>query len=252
MDKYDKKVLDTVMKAGSILLVSGAEIYRVEETMKRIAEHYNVADHGIFIISNGIIYTSENHECEMYAKAAHLPFAGVNMAKIAKVNELSRDIERGKYTVDDAWEELLKIEAMRDKCMVETMLAYGFGAACFCYTFGGNMQDACAAFVSGIMLYCVTHYLETRKQATSKIIINILAGFVATATGRIMFRFGLGCDINSIILGGITPYLPGVSFVIAVRELANSNYIAGSARVLDTLLITSGLAIGVGAAIYLF
>ena len=81
--------------------------------------------------------------------------------------------------------------------------------------------------------------------------MNILDGFVATSTGLIVFRLGMGDDVNSIILGGIMPYLPGVSFVTAVRELANSNYIAGWVRLLDTLLITSGLAIGVGIAIYL-
>ena len=135
--------------------------------------------------------------------------------------------------------------------MVETMMAYGAGASCFCYTFGGNLYDSIAAFVSGIILYCLTYYLGTRKETPSKIIMNILAGFVATSTGLIVFRLGMGDDVNSIILGGIMPYLPGVSFVTAVRELANSNYIAGWVRLLDTLLITSGLAIGVGIAIYL-
>lgn len=251
MDKHEKNILDTAMKAGSILLSSGAEIYRVEETMKRIASHYGLGDNGIFVLSNGIFFTSEDKRYEMYAKVAHIPFAGVHMEKIARVNELSREIERGNYSVEEAWDELIKIENLGTKCMVETLLAYGLGAACFCYTFGGNLSDAAAAFISGIMLFCFTHYFETRKQVPSKIITNILAGFVATATGLIVFKLGLGTDVNSIILGGIIPYLPGVSFVTAVRELANSNYIAGSVRLLDTLLITSGLAIGVGAAIYL-
>ena len=251
MDKKEKKVLDTAVKAGSILLSSGAEIYRVEETMKRIANYYGLADNGIFVLSNGIFFTSEDSYYDMYAKVAHIPFGGVHMEKIARVNELSREIELGKYSVEEAWEELIKIEKTGTKCIVETLMAYGFGAGCFCFTFGGSFSDSVAAFIAGVMLFCITYYLEGRKQATSKIIMNILAGFVSTATGLILFRLGLGNDVNSIVLGGIMPYLPGVSFVIAVRELANSNYIAGSVRLLDTLLITTGLAIGVAAAIFL-
>lgn len=251
MNKYEKHILDTAMKAGSILLSSGAEIYRVEETMKRILKYYGLVENGIFVLSNGIFFTSENKQFEMYAKVSHIPFAGVHMKKIARVNELSREIERGNYTVEEALDELNKIEKITNKSMLETMMAYGFGASCFCYTFGGNLHDSVAAFVSGIILYCLTCYFETRKETPSKIIMNILAGFVATSTGLIVFRLGMGDDVNSIILGGIMPYLPGVSFVTAVRELANSNYIAGWVRLLDTLLITSGLAIGVGIAIYL-
>ena len=40
MEKRDKLIQDTAVKAGSILLSSGAEIYRVEETVKRIAAYY--------------------------------------------------------------------------------------------------------------------------------------------------------------------------------------------------------------------
>lgn len=251
MKEYEKNILDTAMKAGSILLSSGAEIYRVEETMQRILQYYGLIENGIFVLSNGIFFTSENERFEMYAKVSHIPFAGVHMEKITKVNELSRRIEQGEYAVEDALEELKYIEKLGNKSVLETMLAYGLGAACFCYTFGGNLYDSGAAFLSGVFLYCLTCFFETRKKIPSKIIRNIMAGFVAAGAGLIIFKLGIGDDVNSIILGGIMPYLPGVSFVTAVRELANSNYIAGWVRFLDTLLITSGLAIGVGIAIYL-
>ncbi len=42
MENQDKKVLDLAMEAGRILLDAGAEIFRVEETMKRIAQAYGV------------------------------------------------------------------------------------------------------------------------------------------------------------------------------------------------------------------
>ena len=42
MENQDKKVLDLAMEAGRILLDAGAEIFRVEETMKRIAKAYGI------------------------------------------------------------------------------------------------------------------------------------------------------------------------------------------------------------------
>ena len=38
----DREVLEMAMEAGHILLENGAEIFRVEETMERIAAHFGV------------------------------------------------------------------------------------------------------------------------------------------------------------------------------------------------------------------
>lgn len=251
MEKYEKLVLDTAMKAGSILLSSGAEIYRVEETMKRIVKYYGFSDNGVFVLSNGIFFTSENGKSEMYAKVEHIPFGSVHMGNIARVNEVSREIERGKYSAEEAWGQLQEIERMGEEKAILTLLAYGIGAACFCYTFGGSLFDSMVSFISGAALYLVTWLSQKRTPVPSKIIVNIVGGFVATCTGLVFYHLGFGDDVNSIILGGIIPYLPGVSFVTAVRELANSNYIAGSVRLIDTLLITSGIAMGVCMAVFL-
>ena len=51
--------LDLAYEAGSILLENGAEISRVEETMRRIASHYGVEDESFFVLSNGIMATGK-------------------------------------------------------------------------------------------------------------------------------------------------------------------------------------------------
>ena len=42
MENYDKKVLDLSMEAGRILLDAGAVIFRVEETITRIAKSFGI------------------------------------------------------------------------------------------------------------------------------------------------------------------------------------------------------------------
>lgn len=54
MENYDKRVLDVAMGAGRILLQSGAEIFRVEETIQRISIHYGVNAQSAFVLSSGI------------------------------------------------------------------------------------------------------------------------------------------------------------------------------------------------------
>ena len=55
MEKRDnREALDAAALAGDILLASGAEIFRVEETMARIAKAYGVTSSDTFVLSSGI------------------------------------------------------------------------------------------------------------------------------------------------------------------------------------------------------
>ena len=65
------KTLDLAYEAGSILLENGAEISRVEETMRRIAGHYGVEDESFFVLSNGIMATGKD-----YARSKFIPIQG--------------------------------------------------------------------------------------------------------------------------------------------------------------------------------
>src|SRR5699024_7512696 len=95
MDSYNRRVLDLAMGAGKILLQSGAEIFRVEETIRRISRHYGVENSNAFVLSNGIFLTGQDQMGEMYAYVKHIPISGTQLNKVDAVNRLSREIEQG-------------------------------------------------------------------------------------------------------------------------------------------------------------
>ncbi len=67
----DSRVLEATMKAGEILLQSGAEIARVEETMLRISNYFGVGSKEFFVLSNGIFLTAEEKQ-EQYRRLYHV------------------------------------------------------------------------------------------------------------------------------------------------------------------------------------
>ena len=52
-----KTILNLAISVGEILLKSGGEIYRVQETVSRILEAYGIEDYHVFVITNGIFAT---------------------------------------------------------------------------------------------------------------------------------------------------------------------------------------------------
>ena len=87
--------LDLAYEAGSILLENGAEISRVEETMRRIASHYGVEDEDFFVLSNGIIATDKG-----YARSKFIPIKGASLDKVVAVNQLSRAVAQGQCSLE--------------------------------------------------------------------------------------------------------------------------------------------------------
>lgn len=242
----EKKVLDLAAYAGHVLLENGAEIFRVEETIEKIAHAYGLKGENSFVLSSGIFLTEETSNHSIYANVKHIPLNSVHLERVAKVNQLSREISDGKYTIDEAMEQLERIAHEKDSGKVKQMLAYGMGSGCFCSLFGGSVRDSLAAFLCGILLFWFLYAFRLRKQNTSKIVLNILSGALVSTISLILWKLHVATDLDHTIIGSIMPLLPGVAFTNAIRDLANEDYISGTVRMVDAILVAVCIAIGVG------
>ncbi len=239
--------VEIALKAGILLLSSGAEIWRVEETMRRILEGFGLANEDIFVLSNGMFFTIEMQNHQTFAKVRHIPIQGTKLYIIAEVNELSRGISAKKISVEDAMKRLGIIEKMQGKKLSTLAFAAFFGSGGFSYLSGQNIRDALVSAVSGVCVFLVLFFLSSGKRSKmhSKLTLNILGGMIAVGVTRLLFSMGVGVNMNVAVSGAIMTMIPGVALVTAVRDLANADYIAGLVRLFDALLITFGIAIGV-------
>ena len=212
------EVLEVASIAGHILLENGAEISRVEDTMERIASHYGVDSGHFFVLSNGIFTTGS---LGRYASVEFIPIRGIQLSKVVEVNKLSYEIAAGKHTLSQTRERL---EAIRTA------------------VFGGGFMDCAADFVIGALLYVFCLFVSG---SLSKIVGGICNALVATVLCLVSFRLGFGESLSNIIIGAVMPLIPGVPFVNGVRDLANSDYIAGLTRMTDAMLGFICIALGV-------
>lgn len=245
-----REVLEAAMQAGHILLENGAEIFRVEETMERMCRYFGIGSGNFFVLSNGIFMTSGSAREQIYARVQHIPVSGTHLNRVAAVNQLSREIEEGRYTVLEVRKRLDEIRVMPGKTRAMQVLASGVGSACFCYLFGGNLADSLIAFGAGFLLYLYVLFISGPH--LSKIVGNIGGGALVTFLCLVMFLLGAGEHLNFMIIGSIMPLIPGVAFTNAIRDIADGDYISGSVRMLDALLVFFCIAMGVGLVFTLF
>lgn len=248
-ESSEKEIVELALQAGHLLLENGAEISRVEDTMERICSHYGVQSANEFVIGNGIFMTAGSGNGNVFAKVEYIPVSRTHLDKVAAVNQLSREIAEGKYTVPQAMEELTKIRNMSGKRKIVRYFASAVGSAAFCYLFGGSIRDSLIAFMAGFLLYIFI--LNVSDAHLSKIVGNIAGSALVTIISGVMYLIGIGEHLNFIIIGSIMPLVPGVAFTNAIRDVAGGDYISGYVRMLDALIMFFCIAIGVGFGIFL-
>ncbi len=239
------EVLDVAFEAGHILLESGAEIFRVEETMRRISRYFGV-DEGhkeFFVLANGLFATGKT-ERGHYAKVVQSRVSSARLSRVVAINQLSRQIEQGRYTLPEVKEELRRIKNIPEPPKFLLIFSAGVGSAAFCCMFGGGLSDCVAAFMAGLILYTFVVFVSEGRM--SKISGNLIGGMIVTVVCLLFQKLGLGRDLSHMIIGGIIPLVPGMAFTNGIRDIADGDYISGAVRLLDALLVFMCIAVGVG------
>lgn len=245
-----RRILNLAVSTGEVLLKSGGEIYRVQETVSRILEAYGIADYNVFVLTNGIFATVHEREEDASSMVRYVTIGDVNLQMIEDINQLSREICEGACDVEQAYERLENCKNKKKPAVWVQILAGGLGGASFCYLFGGRPYDSVISFFLGMLL---EGFLFTAsRHRTSKFILNIIGSAIVTAGGLLLYMAGTGIWVDKVIIGGIIPLIPGVSLTMAIRDLFGGDYLSGSIRLIDALLTAMCIAIGVGGAIKAF
>ena len=236
---------------GEILLENGAEISRIQETMERVANNYNVENFNVFVLTNAIMATGVENGEEHSAKLKFARTSSLHLGRVAEINQLSREICEGKYTIKEAYGIALKIREIPTCKKWLAIAAAAISCACYCYVFGRqNIIDGLAALTCGVILQFYLFY--TGKNKISKFIVNISASALVTVVTIILRELSLPIDLASVIIGSIFPLLPGVALTTSIRDFLNSDYISGTIRFVDATLIGGCIAIGVGVTIKIY
>lgn len=240
-------ILSIAMEAGKIMLENGAEIYRVEDTMARISKYYGAKDQHFFVLTNGIFVSGEEVDGKTFAKVEHIPVHGADLSKVIAINQLSREISQGKYTLDEVEKKLEEIRNSKNRPFIIQVLATALGSGCFSVLLNGTLRDGLCSFISGIALgFFITLIF---KPYLSKISGNIIGGMLVTLICVLCKHFGFADSLTSMIGGSVIPLVPGVAFVNGIRDIGDEDYISGSVRLLDAMLVFLCIAVGVAAVL---
>ena len=275
----DKSIANMAVLAGEIMLRSGAETYRVEDTIKHIldtaggfggadssgtgvgatenagtnctassrrAESAGAVRTESLVMLTGIIVTIERPGQEAVTVMRRVHDRGTNMHRIVEVNEISRKYCSGELSAEETWEKLKSIKG-RQYTVWMYNIATVLVPAGFAPLFGGGLREICASAAVGIFLAVIMTI--GKRLRISRFILNMICACGVAAAAMGLKAWTPILNMNTVIISGIMPLVPGVAITNAIRDTLRGDYISGGARALDAFVTAAAVAIGAGVGI---
>jgi uncharacterized membrane protein YjjP (DUF1212 family) len=224
------------LSIGESLLVSGAEISRVEDTICRICKAYGAEYVDVFAITSSIVVSIRTGQ-EVFTQTRRIHETAYNMHKLEQLNQLSRNICSGS-TPPDTGEILTKLDKINEDTgcsFLQMIFLYALVSSAFCLFFGGSFRDAAVSAVIGAFLRCLQTGLGRLEmnQFISSFICSITGGILAI----LFVRSGIGQSSEMISIGNIMLLIPGLAMTNGIRDMFSGNIISGLLRLSEALLL---------------
>ncbi len=236
-------LLNLAVEIGYRLQESGAEIYRVEEAVRRVFQAYGVHKGEVFAIPNCLIVSVIDEDERPITRLRRIPIHGTDITRMERVYDFCRQICRETPEVEDA---LAQLYAMDEKpvqfLLVMQLLGYFLGTGAFTLFFGGTLTDALAGGICGVAIgLCMAGMGRVNVNLFVK---TVLAAFVSGILAAGLVHTGLGQNINFITIGGLMALVPGVVFTNFLRDIMAGDTVAGLIKLVEALLTAGAIAIG--------
>lgn len=244
---YESLIKDVVMLAARILLESGAEGTRVEDTMSRIATKLGYPESNSFVTNTVIEFVLHN---ESYPRLYRIKTRDTNLIKISQANEISRQITHGTISLEEAKRKLEDIYvAKRDSSLPFKGIAATIIAISFLYLQGGHLVDVITAVLAGSIGYLVVEILDRKLHAQfiPEFIGSLVIGMISV-WGHSLVPSG---DLATIIIAAVMPIVPGVLITNAIQDLFGGHMLMFTTKSLEALVTAFGIGAGVSSILIL-
>lgn len=239
-----KDVLGLALFIGELMLINGAETYRVEDTIIRICKSRGFNHINVFTSPTVLIISDYKFDGFSFMKT--IKSRSTDLQKISLLNNFSREfVSNIEITVEEAKKELKKINRTTYYSDLIQYISTGVGSAFFAgLVEGNNIPTFISTFITSILAVKIYNKMieVSTIPAFSSFVASSFIGFI----GVILTHFNIISAPTMLVVGSIMPLLPGVSFIKGIRDLIAGDLMSGVARAFDAGVTAVSIACGVG------
>ncbi len=231
------------------MLQSGAETYRVEETVSIICKSFDVDNIEVFA-SPTTVLASIYKDGKIYSAVKRITSSKVDLNKVHNINSLSREISLTKPNLDICEKKLDEILIPNEYSLSKTLFFAGVSTSTFTVLFDGSIKEFICAFFIGILIKILSIKLNNLR--LNEFFIDTICGALVSISSIFCLEIGLIDNIDKLVAGSIMLLVPGLIFTNAIRDLLEGELVSGVARMAQVFFVGLSIALGTGSILHFY
>ncbi|MBQ8003400.1 MAG: threonine/serine exporter family protein [Clostridia bacterium] len=237
-----ENLLTVIMNLGKEMLMCGAEVNRVEDTISRLCDAYGLKDAEIFSITSLILVTVRGHEGSSFAQSRRVTGYVFNFYRLEELNALSRTVCSTTPSAEDFQHMLDEIIAHSHFSKLLRLLGFILTSSGFCLLFKGSLIDALCAGLISVGVFIIERIFTTFS--INGMLYNFISSLFAGVMAFYLTGLNIGASLDKIMIGDIMLLIPGLMLTNAIKDMMNGDTMAGFLRFCEALLTALAIALG--------
>ena len=243
-------VLDFCVELSRRMIMSGANVERVNLAVDRVLSTYELNDSSIFILPTYVSVSAKDQSGYSSVRQAEVPAGGINLTRLMSLNRLSYTVKEQHPSPDRLGALLEKASDTKDYSDFVVLLGQICAMSCLSLLFGGGLREIiCVAAVT-----VLAHYLLVLLAipGVDKILTNALLMWIATTVVFLLAAAGITDKQPVVIVTALMLVIPGIPLTNAVRSILCGNELSGGMQTMRVTVETMALATGIFLSMVMF
>lgn len=234
-------MLDCALELGRKMILAGADVRRVEDTVTRVVEAYGATEIEVFTISSLILVSAKWEKGRILTQSKHIVGYGTNLRKLELYNGLARRVCATVPTLKEFREGMKQIDISLKRNWFDA-LCYFLGVSSMTMFFGGSLLDGLIAGIIALGVFAFERFLKSPHMNT---IVYTMFGSLISGWLCIMFvRLGIGEHVDKIMIGVVFLFIPTLAVCNAIKDIINQDVVTGLHRLVEAIVITLSMTVG--------
>ena len=243
-------VLDFCVELSRRMIMSGANVERVNLAVDRVCSTYELDDVSIFLLPTYVSVSARDRSGYSAVRQASIPAGGINLTRLMSLNRLSYRVKEQHPSPDRLGSLLEKASDTKDYPDPVVLLGQICAMSCLCLLFGGGFREIlCVAAVT-----VLAHYLLILLAipGVDKMLTNALLMWIVTSAVFLLSSAGITDKQPVVIITALMLVIPGIPLTNAVRSMLCGNELSGGMQTVRVTVETMALATGIFLSMVMF
>ena len=246
----DGALLEVILDIGVEMLRNGAETWRTEDSLYRIAESYGFTKCHFWVVPSNIQGTVTCPDGNCVTQIRSIKNTDIDFSRLEDLNSLSRYVCRETPVTEVIREKLGGIIYAKEYPVWLNYLSGVIAGTSFGVFFHCDIMDAAVAACASLLITFLGRSLKKRE--SNPMILNFIISFLSELFIIGCVSIGFGHHIGYITIGVVMLMISALGATNGIRDMVHLDTLSGAINLSRSLTGASGIALGMALPLLIF